>query len=123
MNAGCDQEGGGDVNSNLVQVTKWTNKKLIQISTRTLKTKPLSEFINNCGACIIIIIIIFFFWNVEAVQQGLVVTETINEAFSRLFRIRMKLGMFDPPTKVSYNMLQNTSDVKKKKETNLWDLE
>ncbi len=65
MNSGCDQEGGGDMNANLVQ----------------------------------------------AVQQGLVKEETINMAFRRLFRIRIRLGMLDPPTSVGYNYLVNDTSV------------
>jgi len=65
MNSGCDQEGGGDMNANLVQ----------------------------------------------AVQQGMVKESTINEAFRRLFRTRMRLGMLDPPTMVGYNYLVNDTTV------------
>eukprot|EP01087_Luapelamoeba_hula_P014948 TRINITY_DN4436_c1_g1_i1.p1 TRINITY_DN4436_c1_g1~~TRINITY_DN4436_c1_g1_i1.p1 ORF type:complete len:494 (+),score=58.07 TRINITY_DN4436_c1_g1_i1:1-1482(+) len=65
MNSGCDQEGGGDVNSMLNQL----------------------------------------------VPQGKVPKSKIAEAFRRLFRIRVRLGMFDPPTMVGYNYLVNDTTV------------
>ncbi len=47
----------------------------------------------------------------QAVSQGLVSVDTINESFRRLFRVRTSLGMFDPPTMVSYNFLVNSTEV------------
>jgi len=74
MNSGCDQEGGGDINSKL---------------------------------------------NL-AVAQGLVSEDRINQAFKRLFRIRIRLGMLDPPTMVGYNFLNNgTDDVESPQHTRL----
>lgn len=46
-----------------------------------------------------------------AVQQGLVNAERIDEATRRLFRARMRLGLFDPPTHVVYNNLSNDTSV------------
>ncbi len=54
------------------------------------------------------------FWYVNlnvSVATGQVTPATINEAFRRLFRIRMRLGMLDPPTMVGYNYLVNTTEV------------
>ncbi|MDW8064876.1 MAG: glycoside hydrolase family 3 N-terminal domain-containing protein, partial [Anaerolineae bacterium] len=39
---------------------------------------------------------------VEAVRNGLILEETIDQAVRRLFIARFRLGMFDPPDKVSY---------------------
>jgi beta-glucosidase len=38
----------------------------------------------------------------EAVAQGLIDEATIDQAVTRLFTARMRLGMFDPPERVSY---------------------
>lgn len=38
----------------------------------------------------------------KAVQEGLISEETINRAVARLFKTRMKLGMFDPPEMVPF---------------------
>jgi len=39
---------------------------------------------------------------VEAVKQGLITEAEIDAALARLFRIRFRLGMFDPPERVPY---------------------
>jgi beta-glucosidase len=46
-----------------------------------------------------------------AVASGAVSESTVNEAFRRLFRARIMLGMLDPPTLVPFNRYDNTSDV------------
>jgi len=38
----------------------------------------------------------------EALDQGLITRTDLDTAFTRLFSARMKLGMFDPPSRVSY---------------------
>jgi beta-glucosidase len=38
----------------------------------------------------------------EAVRRGLVSESAIDEAVKRLFRVRFRLGMFDPPDRVAY---------------------
>eukprot|EP00040_Diaphanoeca_grandis_P032448 m.196622 g.196622 ORF g.196622 m.196622 type:complete len:903 (+) comp32628_c0_seq1:29-2737(+) len=43
-----------------------------------------------------------------AVTDGKVTKETVQTAFSRLMRVRIRLGMLDPPTSVSYNRLNHT---------------
>ena len=48
----------------------------------------------------------------RAINNGLLTIDDINTAVSRLFRIRIKLGLFDPPTFVKYNYLTvNNTDV------------
>ncbi len=42
---------------------------------------------------------------VAAVQQGLIAEATIDQAVKRLFKARMKLGMFDPPSQVPYTQI------------------
>ncbi len=44
-----------------------------------------------------------------AVQDNKVNTSTVAKSFRRLMRIRLKLGMFDPPTTVKANYIQNTT--------------
>lgn len=44
----------------------------------------------------------------QAVKDRRVNASTIATSFRRLFRIRIRLGMFDPPTSVSYNRLNAT---------------
>eukprot|EP00039_Didymoeca_costata_P007118 m.96434 g.96434 ORF g.96434 m.96434 type:complete len:835 (+) comp13547_c1_seq2:207-2711(+) len=41
----------------------------------------------------------------QALDDGLTVAENIEKAFGRLMRMRIRLGMFDPPTLMSYNYL------------------
>jgi beta-glucosidase len=48
----------------------------------------------NCG-CIYLSLF-------EAVEQGLISEEVIDRAVNRLFRMRFRLGMFDPPGEVPY---------------------
>ena len=47
----------------------------------------------------------------EALENGWVSDDVINEAFRRLFRVRIRLGMHDPPTMVVWNQLKNTTIV------------
>jgi beta-glucosidase len=49
----------------------------------------------NCGN--------IFIYLVEAVKQGLVSEDQIDQAVTRLFTTRMKLGLFDEPKKVPFN--------------------
>ena len=42
---------------------------------------------------------------VKAVEEGLITEETIAKSVSRLFRTRMKLGLFDSAEKVPFNMI------------------
>lgn len=46
-----------------------------------------------------------------ALAAGNVTKAEINTSFQRLFRIRIKLGMLDPPTMVPWNYLKNDSSV------------
>eukprot|EP00760_Papus_ankaliazontas_P001104 PhM_4_TR10387/c0_g1_i1/m.31063/K05349/bglX; beta-glucosidase len=45
------------------------------------------------------------------VKSGAVPRSLVEQAFRRIFRIRFRLGMFDPPTTVSWNTARNTTDV------------
>lgn len=45
----------------------------------------------------------------DAMNQGLVNNETLNTAFRRLFKVRMMLGMMDPPTFNPWNFLTNAT--------------
>jgi beta-glucosidase len=47
---------------------------------------------------------------VPAVHQGLVSETDIDAALKRLFTARLRLGMFDPPRKVSYNSIPFAED-------------
>jgi hypothetical protein len=38
----------------------------------------------------------------SALNQSLTTEDTITEAFRRLMRMRIRLGMFDPPTLLQY---------------------
>ena len=51
----------------------------------------------NCGS--------IFLFLLEAVKEGLVAEETIDQAVIRLFTTRMKLGLFDEPEKVPYTAI------------------
>lgn len=42
---------------------------------------------------------------VEAVEQGLISEDTIDQAIKRLFTARFRLGMFDPPDQVPYTQI------------------
>jgi beta-glucosidase len=66
----------------------------------------------NCGN--------LFLYLIDAVKQGLVSEEQVTQAVERLFTTRMKLGLFDEPSKVPYNVLSyNTVDSKIMVEKNL----
>ncbi|HWT73480.1 MAG TPA: glycoside hydrolase family 3 N-terminal domain-containing protein [Mobilitalea sp.] len=66
----------------------------------------------NCGN--------MFLYLLEAVKQGKVKEEQIDTAVTRLFTTRMKLGMFDEPTKVPFNRIPYEAvDSKEMKELNL----
>lgn len=66
----------------------------------------------NCGN--------IFLHLAEAVIQGLVSEEMITTSVERLFVTRMKLGLFDEPSKVPYNVLTyNLVDSNKMKDKNL----
>ncbi|WP_438433313.1 glycoside hydrolase family 3 C-terminal domain-containing protein [Gorillibacterium sp. sgz500922] len=66
----------------------------------------------NCGS--------LFVFLVEAVQQGLVTEEQIDRAVIRLFTTRMKLGLFDEPEKVPYNVIRYAeTDSPKHRDLNL----
>jgi beta-glucosidase-like glycosyl hydrolase len=45
----------------------------------------------------------------RAVSLGWVSKSTVDAAFRRLFRVRIRLGMLDPPSVVSYNFISNSS--------------
>ncbi|MBN2501192.1 MAG: glycoside hydrolase family 3 C-terminal domain-containing protein [Anaerolineales bacterium] len=45
---------------------------------------------------------------VDAVAQGLISEETIDQAVKRLFMARFRLGMFDPPEEVAYSQIPIT---------------
>eukprot|EP01084_Bolivina_argentea_P041029 75712_1 len=47
----------------------------------------------------------------NALKNGLITMNEIDTAFYRLFRARILLGLFDPPTFVKYNQLKNDSTV------------
>eukprot|EP01084_Bolivina_argentea_P169080 293127_1 len=47
----------------------------------------------------------------QAIKNGLLSETDINIAINRLWRVRIKLGLFDPPTMVNYNQLKNDSSV------------
>ncbi len=47
----------------------------------------------------------------NAINNGLLTQVVVDTAFGRLFRIRIMLGQFDPPTMVKYNCLANDSSV------------
>lgn len=66
----------------------------------------------NCGN--------IFLHLAEAVKQGLVSEEMITTSVERLFVTRMKLGLFDDPNKVPYNVLTyDLVDSNKMKDKNL----
>ncbi len=66
----------------------------------------------NCGN--------LFLYLSEAVKQGLVSEDKVTESVERLFVTRMKLGLFDEPSKVPYNvMTYDLVDSKEMKEKNL----
>lgn len=44
----------------------------------------------------------------DLVQNGTVNASAVARAFRRLFRVRMRLGMLDPPLELSYNHIQRT---------------
>lgn len=54
----------------------------------------------NCGN-------VFPFLN-DAVEQGLVTEQTIDEALSTLLRTKFKLGLFDPPERNPYNSIPSS---------------
>ena len=41
----------------------------------------------------------------QAVTDGKTTNDAVDTAFKRLYRIRIRLGMLDPPTHVPYNTL------------------
>eukprot|EP01083_Nonionella_stella_P096184 270313_1 len=45
----------------------------------------------------------------KAINDSLLSTQDIDRALARLLRVRLMLGMFDPPTFVEYNTLHNSS--------------
>lgn len=47
----------------------------------------------------------------EALAAGDVTLDRITQAFSRLFRVRIQLGMLDPPTSVSWNNVVNSTSL------------
>ena len=47
----------------------------------------------------------------NAIKDGLLTEQDIDRAIGRLWRVRIKLGFFDPPTMVTYNKLENDSSV------------
>lgn len=47
----------------------------------------------------------------DAITAGMTTKEAVTTAFKRLFRIRLLLGMHDPPTSVEWNFLQNETIV------------
>jgi beta-glucosidase len=53
-----------------------------------------------------------------AITDGLTSAATVEQAFRRLMRMRIRLGMFDPPTLLKYNRL-NKSDLQTKQATAL----
>lgn len=66
----------------------------------------------NCGN--------LFLYLLDAVKQGMVSEEQVTQAVERLFTTRMKLGLFDEPSKVPYNVLRyDTVDSKIMVEKNL----
>jgi len=44
----------------------------------------------------------------EAMQQGLLPQSVVDESLRRLFTVRMRLGLFDPPAMVSYNRIPDS---------------
>ena len=52
-----------------------------------------------------------------AINDSLLNITDINTAFSRLYSVRFKLGVFDPPTFVHYNYLINNSDTVESEQT------
>ena len=72
----------------------------------------LYEVITNCGN--------IFVYLVQAVKEGRVTEEQINQACSRLFTTRMKLGLFENPEKVSFSDIPyETVDSPEMKKLNL----
>lgn len=66
----------------------------------------------NCGN--------IFLYLAQAVKEGKVTEEQVTTAVERLFTTRMKLGLFDEPEKVPYNVINyNVVDSKEMKEKNL----
>ncbi len=66
----------------------------------------------NCGS--------LFVFLKDAVEQGLVTEEQIDQAVTRLMTTRMKLGMFDDPEKVPYSSIKYTEvDSRTMRELNL----
>lgn len=66
----------------------------------------------NCGS--------LFVFLKDAIKQGLVTEDKIDQAVTRLMTTRMKLGMFDAPEKVPYNTISYTEvDSPKMREFNL----
>ncbi|ETO30027.1 xylosidase/arabinosidase [Reticulomyxa filosa] len=47
----------------------------------------------------------------EAIDEGMLTEDEVNQAFARLFTVRIRLGLLDPPTFVEYNYLKNDSSV------------
>ena len=47
----------------------------------------------------------------KAISDGMLTVDDVNTAIGRLWRVRIKLGLFDPPTMVNYNQLENDSSV------------
>ena len=45
----------------------------------------------------------------QAINDSLITIDDVNRALSRLLRVRLMLGVFDPPTFVEYNYLYNSS--------------
>ena len=47
----------------------------------------------------------------SAIANGNITMDSVNNALRRIWRVRLKLGVFDPPTFVEYNKLYNDSSV------------
>ncbi len=117
LKAGCDQEGGGESFITIITCTPaltsllWFGTREICLPHRHFRgystiwctfTTPNLKI--NTGTVAIDRI-------PKTIEDGLLTLDYVNIAFARLFRIRIMLGQFDPPTMVKYNYYGNDSSV------------
>jgi beta-glucosidase len=72
----------------------YAHHKLVETATEAAALAVKAGCDLNCGRTFAALL--------EAVEKGLVAEETIDQAVERLFTARFRLGMFDPPERVSY---------------------
>ena len=98
INAGLDQEGGGNVViKTLGDAISQGSLIFIDRASAWLVLDEELEVLLDLHTCSTLIAV------------GLVNSSTLDNAFARLFRVRILLGMLDPPTLNPWNFIGNDS--------------